>query len=70
MIRPPFENDTEERTFLGGVEELATLVKAAQTALTEHMAPLGPSKADTIAKLTDTLLGARAAAALAAVGES
>ncbi len=41
------------------IRPLADIVCAAQEALTEHMQPHGPSKADTIKRLEGILLGAR-----------
>jgi len=50
------------------IKALASMVKDAQGLLTDHMAAVGPSKADTIEALNKLLLGAKASAALAAVG--
>lgn len=51
-----------------GLHGLTKLVRDAQTALTEHLSPTGPSKADTIDALNALLLGAPAMEAFKAIG--
>lgn len=48
--------------------QLVALVRQIQTTLTEHMSPVGPSKAETIEKLNDLALGPRMTAALVEIG--